>query len=190
MRKIIVSLNITLDGFMSGPNCELDWHFQSWTEEMAESLCEQLSKADTILLGRVTYDAMAKYWPSQSSNPSYPRMDIAFAEMMNNYPKIVFSKTLTATEWNNSRSVKGNILTEITKLKQMPGNDMIIYGSGKIVSFLSRVNLIDEYVLWIHPVVLGKGRPLFKLSGQLRLELIKTKTFRTGVVVVCYKVLK
>jgi len=190
MRKVVVSMNVTLDGFMSGPNCELDWHFQSWTEEMAESLCEQLSKADTILLGRVTYDAMARYWPSQSLNPSYPRMDIAFAEMMNNYPKIIFSKKLLTTEWNNSRLVKGNILTEITKLKQAPGNDMIIYGSGKIVSFLSRLNLIDEYVLWIHPVILGKGDPLFKLHNKLSLGLIKTRTFSTGVVVVYYKVLK
>jgi len=190
MRKVVVSMNVTLDGFMSGPDCELDWHFQRWTEDMSECLCEQLRKADTILLGRVTYDTMAGYWPSQSLNLSYPRIDIAFAEMMNYYPKIVFSKTLVTTEWNNSRLVNGDILTEITKLKQMPGNDMIIYGSGKIVSFLSRLNLIDEYVLWIHPVILGKGKPLFKLSGQLRLELIKTKTFRTGVVVVYYKVLK
>jgi dihydrofolate reductase len=182
-------MNITLDGFMSGPSCELDWHFQSWTDEMAECLCEQLSKADTILLGRVTYDAMAKYWPSQSSNPSYPRKDIAFAEMMNNYPKIVFSKTLVTTEWNNSRLVKENILKEITKLKQTPGNDIIIYGSGTIVSFLSQLKLIDEYVLWIHPVILGKGRPLFKIYNKLNLGLIKTKTFRTGVVVVYYKCL-
>ena len=183
-------MNITLDGFMSGPNCELDWHFQSWTEEMAECLCEQLSKADTILLGRITYGAMARYWPSQTMNPSYPRENIAFAEMMNNYPKIVFSKTLTTTEWNNSRLVKGDISMEISKLKQKPGKDMIIYGSGRIVSVLAELNLVDEYVLWVHPIILGKGKPLFKSGNKLALELIKTKTFRKGVVILYYQVLK
>ena len=183
-------MNITLDGFMSGPNCELDWHFQSWTEEMAECLCEELSKADTILLGRVTYGAMARYWPSQAMNPSYPREDIAFVEMMNNYPKIVFSKTLATTEWNNSRLVKGNISNEIIKLKKKPGKNMIIYGSGRIVSVLAKLNLIDEYVLWIHPVILGKGKPLFKSDSKLNLELIRTKTFRKGVVILYYQVIK
>jgi len=190
MRKVVVSMNVTIDGFMSGPDCELDWHFQSWTEEMSECLCEQLSRADTILLGRVTYGAMARYWPSQAMNSAYPREDIAFAEMMNNYPKIVFSKTLTTAGWNNSRLVKGNILNEISQLKQMPGKDIIIYGSGRIVSALAQLNLIDEYVLWVHPVILGEGRPLFRLHSKRNLELIKTRTFKTGVVILYYQQLK
>src|SRR5882762_1112837 len=103
MRKLIVSMNMTLDGYMSGPDCELDWHFQSWNEEMAASASEQLAQADTILLGRVTYLAMAAYWSSKVASLSTPRADIDFADMMNSYNKIVFSKTLPAVGWSNSR---------------------------------------------------------------------------------------
>lgn len=187
MRKLIVSMNVTLDGFMSGPNCELDWHFQSWTAEMAEALCQQLNKADTILLGRVTYMAMAKYWPAKAMDLSYPREDIAFAEMMNRCTKIVFSKTLATTGWANSKLVKGNAATEIVKLKQQNGKDIIIYGSGKLVSALIKLNLVDEFQIWIHPVVIGKGKPLFKnVHNKMHLELLKTKTFNSGVTVLYY----
>ena len=187
MRKVIVSMNVTLDGFMSGPDCELDWHFQSWTKEMADSLYEQLSKADTILLGRVTYTAMANYWPSKSKDLSFPREDIAFAEMMNNYTKLVFSKTLVKTAWNNSRLVTGKVQEEIIKLKRQAGKDIMIYGSGKVVAALMNAGLIDEYQLWIHPVLIGKGKPLFKnLNDKLPMRLFKTKTFPNGVIILYY----
>lgn len=188
MRKIIVSMNVTLDGFMAGENCELDWHFYYWNEEMAEAASEQLSRADTILLGRVTYNAMAKYWPSKTNDLSFPREDMAFAEMMNSYNKIVFSNTLTVPEWHNSRLVKHNIRNEIIKLKQNPGRDIIIYGSGLLISALIQWGLIDEYALWIHPVVLGKGKSLFRgLQDKLMLELVKTKKFSSGVVIFYYR---
>jgi dihydrofolate reductase len=181
-------MNITLDGYMSGPNCELDWHFNSWTPDMVISLCEQLDKADTILLGRVTYNAMANYWPDKVNDFSFPREDIAFAEMMNNYAKVVFSKTLEELSWNNSRLAKGNTRQEIVKLKQQPGKDMIIYGSGKLVSSLHQWGLIDEYILWVHPVVLGKGKPFFKnLQESVTMKLINTKKFSSGVVVLSYE---
>lgn len=181
-------MNVTLDGFMSGPDCELDWHFKSWTSEMAETLCEQLNKADTILFGRVTYMAMARYWPSKAMDLSCPREDLAFVEMMNRYTKIVFSKTLEKAEWNNSRLVKENIADEIVKLKKQTGKDIIIYGSGKIVSTLIQLGLVDEYQIWVHPVLLGKGKPLFKsLQHRLRLELFNIKTFCSGVVLLLYK---
>lgn len=181
-------MNVTLDGFMSGPDCELDWHFQCWTKEMGESLCEQLSYADTILLGRITYKAMAKYWPSKAADMSFPREDLSFADMMNRYNKIVFSKTLVTPEWNNSRLAKGNIADEIAQLKQQPGKDMIIYGSGKVVSFLMQFGLVDEYQLWVHPVLLGKGNSLFKgLHDKLNMKLFKTKTFSSGVVLLYYE---
>ncbi len=151
-------MNVTLDGFMAGPDCELDWHFNYWNEEMARYAGEQLSKADTILLGRITYNAMAKYWPSKMKDLLCPREDIAFADLINSCQKVVFSKTLENVSWNNSMLAKENIRKEIIKLKQQPGKDMIVYGSGSIVSALSKYNLIDEYVLWVHPVVLGKGK--------------------------------
>lgn len=187
MRKVIVSMNVTLDGFMSGPDCELDWHFQSWTNDMADSLYEQLSKADTILLGRITYNAMAKYWPFKAKDLSFPREDIAFAEMMNNYTKLVFSKTLLKASWNNSILVTGDVEEEIAKLKKGPGKDMIIYGSGKVVTALINSGLVDEYQLWIHPVLIGTGKPLFKnLHEKIPMKLFKTKTFANGVTILYY----
>jgi len=187
MRKLIVSMNTTLDGFLSGPDCELDWHFKCWTEEMAEAACEQLSKADTILLGRVTYCAMARYWPSKAADLSFAREDIAFADMMNTYTKIVFSKTLPFPEWNNSRLVRGHLAKEIACLKQQRGRDIITYGSGSLVTALMQLDLIDEYQIWVHPVLLGKGRPFFSLQDTLSMRLFDTKTFRSGVVLLWYK---
>lgn len=184
-------MNVTLDGYMSGSECELDWHFQYWTKEMAESLCEQLSKADTILLGRVTYNAMARYWLSKVVNPSLRGEDFAFAKMMNSYDKIVFSKTITLPEWSNTKLANGNLEDEIKLLKQKPGKDVIVYGSGRLVSSLIRSGLVDEYQLWLHPVVLGKGKPLFKsLHSRLYMKMVNIKTFSSGVVILYYRTIK
>jgi dihydrofolate reductase len=181
-------MNITLDGFMSGPDCELDWHFKSWNGEMADVAAEQLSKADTILLGRITYRAMARYWPMQSINILTPRGDIAFADMMNNYAKIVFTKTLKKPEWNNSRIINRDIESEVEQMKKEQGKDMIIYGSGQIVSALMKANLVDEFHIWVHPVIIGKGKTLFRdLTKDLRLELFRTKRFSSGVVLFYYE---
>ncbi|MVT40718.1 dihydrofolate reductase [Chitinophaga oryziterrae] len=185
MRKVVLSMNVTLDGFIAGPNCELDWHFERWGADMAHSLCEQLSRADTIILGRVTYSAMAGYWPNRAADMSFPREDLAFAEMMNRYEKVVFSRSMDTPVWNNSRFVKGNTGKEILQLKQQTGKDIIIYGSGKLVNSLMQLNLIDEYLLWVHPVILGKGKPLFK--DRINMKLMKLKTFDSGVVILYYK---
>lgn len=188
MRKLIVSMNVTLDGFMAGPECELDWHFNRWNNEMAELASRQLSQADTIMLGAITYRAMASYWPMQSSNMSYSRNDIPFADMMNSYTKIVFSDSIKQSYWNNSIILKGEMINQVKKLKDGQGKDMIIYGSGKMIASLQPYDLIDEYHLWIHPVILGKGKPLFRdPDHSLTLELYKTHTFKTGVIVLFYR---
>ena len=187
MRKVIVSINITLDGFIAGPYGELDWHFPLWNEEMSDFAYEQLCMMDSILLGRVTYQAMASYWPYEAHNTAGGSRGLAFANMMNNYTKFVFSKTLHSVEWRNSRLVKTNLAKAIADLKQQPGLDMIIYGSGSIVSRLMQLDLVDELVLWLHPVVLGKGIPLFRdLQHPFPLRLLRTKTFSSGVVVLYY----
>jgi dihydrofolate reductase len=195
MRKLIVSMNITLDGFISGPDCELDWHFESWTKGMGDALCSQLAKADTILLGRVTYTAMAKYWPSKVADPCCRGEDFAFANMMNSYAKIVFSKTRTSTDWNNSKLVTGKLQDEISLLKTMPGKNIIVYGSGQLADALARGNLIDEYQFWLHPVVLGKGKPLFKpdtnkTEARLNFKLLNTERFTSGVILLQYQTIK
>jgi len=106
-------MNLTLDGFMCGPDDELDWHFQAWSGQMGQMLAEELSKADTILLGRITYCAMAAYWPKPANALSLSRDDLAFADMMNSYSKVVFSKTLKKTNWNNSRLIKGRLTQSV-----------------------------------------------------------------------------
>jgi dihydrofolate reductase len=188
MRKLIASINVSLDSFMSGPNCELDWHFESWGPDLAQSFYEQLSSADTILLGRVTYCAMARYWPRKSLDLNFPREDIAFADMMNNHTKVVFTKTLAEPAWVNSKFIRGDLRKEIKKLKSQPGKDIIIYGSGKLINSMVELGgLIDEFTLWVHPVILGEGKPLFNsLQHRLRMKLVKSHTFRSGVVMLDY----
>ena len=186
MRKLVVSMNVTLDGYMSGPGTALDWHFENWTSDMAESLSRELGNADTIILGRITYHAMADYWPSRSDCMSCAREDIAYAEMMNNYTKLVFSKTIIRAEWNNSQVIRHDIGPEIMKLKKGEGKNMIVYGSGRLVKALMRSNLIDEYLLWIHPVLLGDGIPFFNENQKQNLLLIDGKTFDSGVIAMRY----
>ena len=187
MRKVVVSMNVTLDGFMAGPNCELDWHFKSWNEEMARSTAEQLSRADTILLGGVTYRGMAQYWSGNPVNLVAPREDLDFADMLNRYPKVVFSKTMSTLSWNNARLAKECIEDEVKTLKRKTGKDIIIYGSGKIVTMLIHLGLVDEFRLWMHPIAIGGGKPVFReLQSQLNLHLYRTETFSSGVVILFY----
>jgi len=189
MRKVIVSMNVTLDGFMAAKDCGLDWHFRSWNEEMARATAEQLGKADTILLGGVTYRGMAQYWNSDPVNMIRPREDLDFATMLNSYPKVVFSKTMTTLTWNNARLAKRSIGDEVAELKRREGKDMIIYGSGKIVTALTKLGLVDEFRMWVHPVVIGCGKPVFKdLAGIVDLHLTKTEIFSSGVVILYYSV--
>jgi dihydrofolate reductase len=182
MRKIIVSNLVSLDGFMAGPNGELDWFVVD--EEFNDYANDLLSKVDAILFGRVTYQLMADYWPTPSATTNEPLI----ADKMNNLPKIVFSKTLEKVEWNNSRLVKDNIAEEISKLKQQPGKDMVIFGSGSIVSTFTQHGLIDEYRITVNPVVLGSGKPLFKsIKDRIKMKLLKKKTFDSGVVLLYYE---
>jgi dihydrofolate reductase len=187
MRKIIVSVNITLDGFIAGPNCELDWHFKYWSSEMGEALQEQLATADTILLGRITYCAMAKYWPVKLEDAYFSRDDIAFATMMNDYKKIVFSNTLQYATWSNTIVVKGNLQQKIIALKKSKGKNLIVYGSASIIAALDKLNLVDEYILWVHPVIIGKGKKLFTANyHQITMQLLQAKVFGCGVVTLTY----
>jgi dihydrofolate reductase len=191
VRKLIVSMNVTLDGFMSGPDCELDWHFKYWNSEMEDELCTQLAKADSIILGRVTYDAMSKYWPSKLADPLCRGEGFAFANMMNSYKKIVFSRNKFLPGWNNSIVAKGSAEKEIIQLKNQPGKNIIVYGSGNLVSALIKANLPDEYQLWLHPVVLSKGKPLFKnIQHTFDLKFIAGKSFSSGVMLLHYQSVK
>lgn len=187
MKKVIVSMNVTLDGRMAGPDGELDWHSRCWSPDMADALGEQLGRADTILLGRVTYLAMAGFWPAKAADLSFPREDLHFADMMNTHRKAVFSNTLSRAAWNNSVVVRGEIRTAIGNLKNKQGKDIIVYGSGQLVSALMQLALVDELRLWLHPVILGQGKLFFRPGGDTGVQrLLHTSRFSSGVVLLSY----
>jgi dihydrofolate reductase len=186
MRKVILSTHVTLDGFASGPNGELDWHFDNWNDEMEEYVNEQTKTVDTILVGRVTYEVMASHWPRVVHNVSARRKDVEFGWLMNTLPKIVFSRTLKDPEWNNSRVVNSDIRGEVQRLKQLPGRDMIMWGGVNIVQTFIQQRLIDEYNIWVAPVILGTGRPIFKDVNKLDLRLVRSVEFSNGVVLFTY----
>jgi dihydrofolate reductase len=185
MRRLVVSMNVTLNGYMAGPQGELDWHVPYWDTELSRALTAHLGNADTLLLGKNTYSAIAPYWQAQQTSPFGAREDAEYADMMNRYEKVVFSKTLKSVSWYNSRLAKPNIRREITALKQSAGKDLLVYGSGKLVAALIKLHLVDEYRLWVYPVALNRGRPLF--NKHLAMQPYKTHVFESGVVLMCYQ---
>ena len=186
MRKIIVTMWMTLDGFIAGPNNEMDWVIVD--EEMGTYEDDAVSAADTLLLGRVTYQSFAGSWPYVPDNPAASEGEKAYARKLNAMRKIVFSRTLPGVEWNNSALLKEVLPEEIQKLKHEPGRDMLIYGSASIVRTLTNQGLIDEYQLLVHPVVLGGGKPLFQdIKERQKLKLVKTKAFPSGVIGLYYQ---
>ena len=177
MRKVIVTEFITLDGVVEAPE---KWSFPFWNDEIAKFKHDELFASDALLLGRVTYQGFAAAWPSRTD-------ETGFADRMNSLPKFVVSTTLEQVEWNNSRLIKENVAEEVSKLKQQPGQNLLIYGSGALVHTLMQHNLIDEYWLLVYPVVLGSGKRLFKDGSNTTLKLVETKTFSSGVVLLCYQ---
>jgi len=184
MRKVIASPFITLDGFIAGPQGELDWAVggEEFDREMLPLL---LKRVDAIVLGRVTYQELAAYWPFASTE------DDINAELVNTVPKIIFSRTLEQVEWGkwgNTRLVKDDPVGAIANLKQQPGKDIVIFGSGRLVSQLAQAGLVDEYQLRVHPVILGSGKPLFKdLKEPVKLNLLEATPLSQGVVVLHYQ---
>ena len=186
MRKLIVSNLVTVDGFFEGPNQELDWFMLN--DEFFEYVKIMLNSVSTILFGRITYQQMAGYWPTSAADDNDPTI----THKMNSLSKIVFSTTLSSVEWNNSILIKENITDEIKKLKKSVRpweKDMVIFGSGAIVSAFAEAGLIDEYRIILNPVLIGSGNHLFKnLSVKKQnLELIKTKTLSNGVIILYYQ---
>jgi dihydrofolate reductase len=185
MRKIIVTMWVTLDGFIAGSNGEMNWIMVD--QAMGQYEDDLVSSADTLILGRVTYQSFAGSWPHVPENPSVSEGEKEYARKLNSMRKIVFSKSLEKAEWNNSQLVKEVIPEEIAKMKQEPGKDILIYGSASIVQTFTNLGLIDEYQLLVHPVVLGSGKPLFKgIAKPVHLKLLETKSFQSGVVGLYY----
>jgi dihydrofolate reductase len=184
MRKLVASFFISLDCVVQGPGPEDDfdlagWTMPYWDDDIAAFVQAGMEAADTLLLGRVTYQGFAAAFAS-STGPD--------AEIMNNYRKYVVSTTLEQAEWNNSSLIKGNVAEEVTKLKQQPGRDIGMSGSGTLVQSLLQQGLIDELNLLIYPVVLGRGKRLFQDGSNLTLKLKQSKTSRSGVLLTTYQV--
>jgi dihydrofolate reductase len=176
MRKLFWQMMMSIDGYMEGPGRELDWFVTD--EEFVRYVLDMGKTIDTIVFGRVTYQMMASYWPSATS-PEAP--------MMNDLPKVVFSRTLDKVEWKNSRLAKGNVAAEIARLKEQPGKDIAMFGSTDLASTFIRLGLIDEYRILVNPVVVGHGHPLFKNADRMRLKLLEARPFRSGNVLLCYQ---
>jgi len=180
MRKVIASPFTSLDGFMSGPNGEIEWNTPYFDEEMESFVEEVLGSVDTLLFGRVTYEWFAQFWPNEGV-----KQDPGHASLMNSLPKIVFSKTLEKAEWNNSRIVRGNVTEEVNRLKQQEGKNMIIDGSPTLIHSFTSLGLIDEFLIRLHPVTLGSGVSLFKQA--VKLSLLEARPLRSGVVILRYQ---
>ncbi|MBA3952223.1 MAG: dihydrofolate reductase family protein [Rubrobacter sp.] len=179
MRKVTAGLFMSLDGVVESPE---KWQFPYFNDEMGEAVGAAMAAADAMLLGRVTYQEFASYWPGVSSEEQ------PFAGYMNDTPKYVVSASLEEVEWSNSTLIKGNLAEEITRLKQQPGRNIGITGSATLVRSLLQEDLLDELMLMVHPVVVGSGRRLFMEGGDPReLNLVDSKTFGTGVVSLTYQ---
>jgi dihydrofolate reductase len=182
VRRLSSLLVSTLDGFYEGPNQEFDW--PNADEEFNEFGIEQLDDTDVLLFGRVTYEGMAAYWPSEGARQDDPKV----AELMNSLPKLVVSTTLASADWHNARLIRDNVAEELTKLKQQPGKGLAVLGSPTLTVSLIGMGLLDELRVLVNPVGLGAGRSLFRSADRrLRLELLQTRTFRSGNVLLTYR---
>jgi dihydrofolate reductase len=175
MRKIVVTEFVSLDGVMEEPR----WTFKYWNDEIAKFKGEESSASDALLLGRVTYQGFAAAWPESKAEG---------ADYFNSVRKYVVSKTLEEPlEWNNSMLIKDNIVEEITNLKQQTGKDITVHGSATLVQTLMQHDLVDRYRLLVYPVVVGKGKRLFKEGIPATLKLLESQSFSSGVVALVYE---
>ena len=179
MRKVILSVMVSLDGFFDAPGEgleKIDWHRAD--DEWEDYAIELLSGADTLLFGRKTYEGFAQFWPTQEGE---------VARLLNTTSKVVFSTTLAEAAWNGSRLVRDHVPEEVAKLQAQTGKDIVILGSADFAATLTQHGLIDEYRIAVNPVVLGGGTPLFQeRAGRLNLKLLDTRTFKSGIVELRY----
>lgn len=184
MRKVIWMMSVSVDGFMEGPNRDIDWHMVD--DELHSHFNEQLGAMGAFMDGRVTYELMAEYWPTTDSDPSSTEPVVEFARIWRDMPKFVFSKTLDRADWNTT-VVRDVVAEEIMELKAQPGGDLALGGADLAATFM-RLDLIDEYRLYVHPVVIGRGTPMFQpADATITLRLAESRHFGNGVVLLRYE---
>lgn len=186
MRKLKLQVQLTLDGFIAGPDGEMDWMTLPWTADILAYVKEITDPVDGILLGRKLAEGFIPYWNEVAKNPEDPDFDggVKFS----NTEKYVFSKSLTSSPWQHTSVINGDLAEEINRLKSEKGKDLIAYGGGSLVSALINERLIDELHLFINPVAIGRGTSLFSELNQIQNFKLKTaKSFDCGIVLTCYE---
>ena len=179
-------MQISVDGFVGGPNGELDWMIWDWDDELKRYVTELTEPIDLIIMGRKLAEGFIPYWANAVKGNEVE--DHVSAMKMNDTSKVVFSKTLKSSEWENTKLATGDLGDEINKLKKQPGHDIIVYGGGNFVTNLIKQGLIDEYHLFINPVAIGNGMTIFQgLDQKLNLKLVKATAFECGIVALFYK---
>ena len=194
-RPVVATTFVTLDGYMVGPDEDMSWAIERFDPEMQADIAQAMREwSDVFVFGRVTYEIFAAYWPSavpyeegDELKPAEGKEDPRVIAALNDSPKVVFSKTLDSPDWSNTRVVDGRLEDEIARLKTQPGKAVSIQGSASIVQALARADLIDEYRLYVHPVLLGAGKPLFTNGTERQdFELAAVKPYANGVVAATY----
>ncbi len=185
MAKLVLVVHISLDGFVAGLNGELDG-FEAG-EENLQFVCSLTEEADTALMGRISYELLERSWPNARNNPDATKGEIAYSNWYNNAKKIVFSKTMSNKNLNNTTIVSGNVLSEIVKIKEQAEKNILIFGSPTLSQLLMQHNLIDSYWIFVNPIMFGKGIPLFaELTNKIKLKLSATKQFLNGEIALNY----
>ena len=187
MRKIISFMHISLDGFVAGPNGEMDWI--KINEEIFDHVGKRISEGDTSLYGRVTYQLMESYWPTAADKPSATKHDIEHSRWYGKVCKVVLSKTLKDEGLTNTKIISDNLSDRINEIKQQEGKEILLFGSPTATHSLIQLNLIDGYWLFVNPIILGKGIPLFAdIKEKIKLNLLNTRQFNCGVTELNYTV--
>jgi dihydrofolate reductase len=195
-RSVVASTMVTLDGYMVGPDEDMSWAAVGFDPDMQNDIAEEMSSnSDHFVFGRVTYEIFASYWPhaipydaGDELKPAEGKEDPRIIQALNDFPKLVFSRTLDKPAWQNTHVFQDGLEDEIRRLKQQPGKAVSIQGSASIVQALERADLIDEYHLYLHPVLLGDGKPLFATGiNRQDFELAHVKPYANGVVAMSYR---
>lgn len=187
MRKIISFMHISLDGFVAGPNGELDW--VKVDEEIFDHVGKRISEGDTALYGRVTYQMMENYWPTAGDKPTASKHEVEHSKWYKKVHKVVISKTMKNADLNNTTIISDNLSKRINEIKQLAGNEILLFGSPTTTHSLIQEDLIDGYWLFVNPIILGQGIPLFTgIKDKIKLNLTTTRQFTSGVVELNYTV--
>ena len=180
MRKLFWQINVTLDGYMEGPDHELEHTAEIADKDFERYASEMLRSIDAFIIGRKTYEMFAAYWPQQAG---------ADADILNDLPKYVASRTLSSVDWNNARLIPGDLFAGIDQLKRDEGLDIAVFGSSQLASALINLGLIDELRVFVTPTLLGRGAPAFKPASQIRkLDLVGSETWKSGVLALTYQI--